>query len=140
MIRKFQEKDIDEVMNLWLNTNIQAHNFIDDYYWKNNFQVVKGLIPQAEVYIYEKNGEILGFAGVAENYIAGIFVKAEYQSCGIGNKILKHLKEIYSELTLKVYEKNSRAVNFYQRENFKIEAEDIDEAVNEKEFFMKWKK
>jgi len=32
MIRKYVDGDIDAVMQIWLNTNIQAHNFISKDY------------------------------------------------------------------------------------------------------------
>lgn len=139
MIRKFRESDIDEVMALWLNANIQAHSFVDSNYWKDNFQMVKELIPQADVYIYEVDGKILGFTGVSENYIAGIFVDEKYRSQGIGKKLLDYLKGICPELTLQVYEKNTKAVDFYKREKFEITGTGIDTFTNEKEFYMKWK-
>jgi hypothetical protein len=30
MIRKFRETDLDSIMKLWLETNISAHDFIDE--------------------------------------------------------------------------------------------------------------
>ena len=33
MIRKFRMEDLERVMELWLNTNIQAHDFILKEYW-----------------------------------------------------------------------------------------------------------
>ena len=44
MIRKCVDSDIDAVMQIWLNTNIQAHSFISPDYWKNNFDVVKEML------------------------------------------------------------------------------------------------
>ena len=49
MIRKCVDSDIDAVMQIWLNTNIQAHSFISPDYWKNNFDVVKEMLPLAEI-------------------------------------------------------------------------------------------
>lgn len=46
-----------------------AHSFIPTEYWKANQALVRELLPQAEVYVYEKNGEILGFAGLDGEYI-----------------------------------------------------------------------
>ena len=37
-----------------------------------------------------------------------------------------------------VYQKNVRAVRFYLRENFLIQAEEIDEDTGEKEYIMRW--
>lgn len=140
MIRKFKENDIDSLMEIWLNTNIQAHYFIDSNYWNDNFQMVKKLIPQAEVYLYEINRKIVGFVGITENYIAGIFVAKDYQSQGIGKELLEFIKKKYSHLSLNVYKRNVRAIDFYLKSNFKILSEQIDTNVKEKELYMKWKR
>ena len=41
MIRKFENTDIDAVMQIWQNENIQAHNFIPKEYWESNYEYVK---------------------------------------------------------------------------------------------------
>ena len=41
MIREFQRDDINKVADIWLDTNIKAHNFISAEYWKGNFKSVK---------------------------------------------------------------------------------------------------
>lgn len=41
MIRKLQKTDINRVSDIWLDTNLKAHDFIPAKYWKNNFQLVK---------------------------------------------------------------------------------------------------
>ncbi|WP_051505141.1 GNAT family N-acetyltransferase [Paenibacillus durus] len=69
-------------------------------------------------------------------YIAGIFVSNEAQSKGIGTKLLETIKERYSELSLTVYKKNMKAVNFYQRELFVIKQEQIDKNTEEAEYLM----
>ena len=140
MIRKMNQEELNKVMDIWLETNIKAHKFNPQKYWKDNFELVKGLISQAEIYIYEKNKNISGFIGMSGNYIAGIFVKEEEQSKGIGKELLNFVKNIKKELSLNVYEKNIKAVNFYKRENFHIINEGIDEVTEEKEFSMEWKK
>ncbi|MGI5906764.1 MAG: GNAT family N-acetyltransferase, partial [Candidatus Pararuminococcus gallinarum] len=77
---------------------------------------------------------------IESGYIAGIFVSNENQSKGIGRELLHTIKEIYSELSLAVYKKNTRAVNFYQREQFEVKQERIDESTGEIEYFMVWTK
>lgn len=37
MIRIFRENDLDAVAQIWLNTNIRAHNFISKEYWTDNY-------------------------------------------------------------------------------------------------------
>ena len=49
MIRKMQEEDLDEVANIWLDTNLKAHSFIAAQYWKDNWAAVKEQLAQAEL-------------------------------------------------------------------------------------------
>ncbi len=140
MIRILQETDIDRIAEIWLNTNISAHSFIEKKYWEDNLEAVKEMFPQSEVYVYEdeNTGKIQGFIGMSDNYIAGIFVSADAQSCGIGKQLLDFVKTIKNQLFLSVYQKNIRALKFYQSGNFKIQSEKVDENTGEKEYFMIW--
>ena len=140
MIRRFENKDLEKIMEIWLNTNIQAHSFIDKDYWENNFDFVKSILPDAEIYIYESEGKIKAFVGIDNGYIAGIFVSDEMQSKGIGKQLLSKIKELYSKLSLTVYKKNEKAVGFYQREQFVIKQEQIDKNTGEVEYLMVWNK
>lgn len=137
-----EEKDISDVLQIWLETNIEAHNFIEKEYWTGNYEMVKQILPEAEVYVYEdeKNGQIVGFIGMNNQYVEGLFVKETAQSRGIGKQLLDHAKSRKTELRLGVYQKNMRAVRFYLRENFLIQAEQMDEDTNETEYIMGWEK
>lgn len=141
MIRKLRENDLAAVIEIWLDSNIKAHYFIPKEYWISNYPAVKEILPQAEVYVYEEEDtqQIIGFIGLTENYIAGIFVQENAQSRGIGKRLLNYVKEIKTTLSLSVYQKNMRAISFYQREQFIIQSKNIDDN-NEKEFIMSWKK
>ena len=142
MIRPFQENDLFAVMQRWLDANIKAHSFNPQKYWTDNYAVVKDILPQAEIYVYEDDNtsQIGGFIGLTDNYIEGIFVREAIQSKGIGKQLLNYAKEIKSSLRLNVYQKNTRAITFYQREQFVICSEIIDDSTNEKEFIMTWSK
>ena len=41
MIRKLLNGDIDRVADIWLKTNLKAHYFISNQYWKSNYELVK---------------------------------------------------------------------------------------------------
>ena len=138
MIRKLQNVDINRVDDIWLKTNLKAHFFIPEQYWISNYEFVKEMLPQAEVYVYEDDKMIQGFIGVSDEYIEGIFVSDEMQSCGIGKMLLDYIKDKKDKLQLKVYQKNVRAMSFYQREGFTIQSEEMDEFTREKEYVMNW--
>ena len=138
MIRKLQKVDINRVADIWLKTNLKAHFFIPEQYWISNYEFVKEMLPQAEVYVYEDDKMIQGFIGVSDEYIEGIFVSDEMQSRGIGKILLDYIKDKKDRLQLKVYQKNVRAMSFYQREGFTIQSESMDEFTREKEYVMNW--
>lgn len=140
MIREFQMDDINKVADIWLDTNIKAHYFIPAQYWKRNFDLVKELLLQATVYVYEDKQEIQGFVGLSDEYIEGIFVSAEMQSQGIGKILLNYVKGKRNNLLLNVYQKNARAISFYQREGFEIQCNGIDEATGERDYAMAWQR
>ena len=140
MIRELQKTDINKVAEIWLDTNIKAHYFIPAQYWKDNFELVKELLLQATVYVYEDNKEIQGFIGLNGEYIEGIFVSAEKQSQGIGKSLLNYAKNKRNRLLLNVYKKNVQAISFYQREGFEIQYSDFDKSTGEKDYVMSWKR
>lgn len=138
MIRTLQEADIDRVAEIWLDSNLKAHHFIPAQYWKSNFGLVKEMLLQAEVYVYENDQKIQGFTGLNGEYIEGIFVSDAMQSQGIGKMLLDYVKDKKEKLLLNVYQKNVRAIRFYQREGFEIQSEGLDESTGEKDYVMIW--
>lgn len=140
MIRVLQKADIERVVDIWLDTNLKAHYFISGQYWKNNIDLVKEMLPQAEVYVYEDDCQIEGFIGLNDEYMEGIFVRDEMQSQGIGKILLNFVKEKKTKLYLNVYQKNTRAIRFYQREGFEIQREGLDEVTGEKDYVMVWQR
>ena len=98
------------------------------------------MLSQSEVYVFEADKMIQGFVGLNDKYIEGIFVSDEMQSCGIGKLLFDYVKDKKVSLRLNVYQKNARAISFYQREGFIIQCEGLDEATGEKEYTMLWKR
>lgn len=140
MIRVLRNADIDSVAEIWLDTNRKAHAFIPASYWKSNFALVKEMLPQAEVYVYETDQGIQGFLGLNGEYIEGLFVSEQAQSRGIGKCLLDCAKDRKPALRLNVYQKNMRAIRFYRREGFQIRRSGLDAATGEPDYEMLWQR
>ena len=140
MIRKFESRDLDAVMQIWLHGNLDAHAFIPADFWTDHFEMVRDILPQAELYVHENEAtrQIDGFIGLSESHIEGIFVAKSARSKGIGKALLEYAKSRKPRLTLSVYQKNERAIAFYRREKFVVQSEGIDEDTNEAEIQMFW--
>ena len=140
MIRKLETQDLDAVMQIWLQANLDAHAFIPASFWEAHFEMVRDMLPQAELYVHENEAprQIDGFIGLTENHIEGIFVVKSARSKGIGKALLDHAKSRKPRLDLSVYQKNERALAFYRREQFVVQSEGIDEDTNEADIQMLW--
>lgn len=138
MIETITDKDLESIAAIWLESNLEAHDFIDKNYWLTNYQTVKEMLPTAKLYVYYHNDKLVGFLGLIDEYIAGIFVLNNYRSLGIGAQLLDTIKMDHSKLTLTVYQKNERAIQFYLRKGFEILKKEKDPETNEIEIFMEW--
>ena len=142
MIRSLEPADLPAVSAIWLDANREAHDFIPASYWMGHLEEVKTALVQAEVWVFADGDrpDILGFAGLQGDYIAGIFIRREARSHGVGRRLLDHVKAVHPRLGLRVYEKNQRAAAFYKREGFRILEEGVDPETGEREFLMEWRR
>lgn len=77
-----------------VDANREAHDFIPAAYWLGHFEEVRTALARAEVWGFETEAraEISGFIGLLGDYIAGIFVRREARSGGVGRQLLDHVK------------------------------------------------
>lgn len=92
--------------------NLEAHSFIDQHYWLSNYEQVKRQLAQATLFVATQSKTIVGFLGITNNYIAGLFVDKRVRRQGVGRQLLDAVKAGRSELTLSVYEKIRRLTTF----------------------------
>ncbi len=139
MIRKMKDSELEKISQIWLDSNLEAHNFIDKNFWLDNYSMVKEQFKTAEIYV-DAESEVKGFVGLQDDYIAGIFVEKSYRNQGIGKKLINFLKKNHQELSLDVYDKNIRAKQFYEKNGFEVSTQSIERETDEKESRLVWKK
>jgi len=88
--------------------------------------------PYLEGYVFEKSGEVLGYAMVAKSFstefgkpcmwIEDLFLKENGRGLGIGTQFLKYMEETYPDaiLRLEVESENERAVHVYEQCGFTV--------------------
>lgn len=142
MLRELKEKDIDDVMKIWRDGNLKAHNFIQSVYWSDKYiKVQNEYLRNSYTIVYEEEGKIKAFISIIDDgYIGALFVTEDVQREGIGRILINHVKDKYETLSLKVYEKNINATMFYKAMGFKKLKSQIDESTSEKEYIMEWNK
>lgn len=139
MIRKLIPLDLDTVLNIWLDASVIAHDFIPKEFWQDKVQDMRTIyIPSSESFVLEHQNKVVGFVSLVENQIAAIFVDPTQQGQGFGKKLLDYTKSLRSHLELSVYAKNSKSIEFYKRQSFKIQKEEIEPEAQEPCYVMTW--
>ncbi|HBC3450883.1 TPA: N-acetyltransferase [Vibrio parahaemolyticus] len=137
MIRKYNENDMDSVLEIWLNASVKAHDFISAEFWESQVENMCNIyIPASETYVYEAESKVVGFYALYENSLAAIFVAPELQGQGIGKQLLSHAKTQRAELCLSVYKENRASYQFYLSQGFKVVSEQLDEHTGHPEYTM----
>ena len=139
-LNSFSDRDLEQLAQIWLNGNLQAHSFIPAQYWENQFVNIKKMLPEANIFVYRNNETIIGFLGELDGYIAGLFVDMNYRNQGVGSRLINYLKQINDKLTLSVYVDNINAVNFYENKDFIIDSVGMDTETESNEYHMIWEK
>ncbi|MBE3936079.1 N-acetyltransferase [Vibrio parahaemolyticus] len=137
MIRKYNENDMDSVLDIWLNASVIAHDFISAEFWESQVENMRNIyIPASETYVYEAESKVVGFYALYENSLAAIFVSPELQGQGIGKQLLSHAKARRAVLSLSVYKENQTSYQFYLSQGFKVVSEQVDEHTGHLEYTM----
>jgi len=119
MIRKREEKDNDEIMNIWYQASSLAHPFLEvDFVEKAKKDLRDVYIPNTDTWVYEENNSVIGFISMIGNEIGGLFVLPNNHFKGIGTRLVNFIKEFHAELEVDVFEKNAIGRAFYEKYGF----------------------
>ncbi len=123
MIRKIENKDLVSVLK------IEKELFLEDAWTEEMFRSEMNDNPFANVYVYELNGEIIGYFDLLISYenaeLANIGVLKQYQHNGIGTKMMEYINQLVQKnhcenFTLEVRMSNENAIHLYEKFGFKI--------------------
>ena len=135
---KGTDKLIEEMMEIWLQSNVAEQSFIPKKYWSKNYKEVLRVMSIATVYIYEEDGVIMGFAGSMEEQMVAITVVDTQRGRGIGSLLLDKLKDEMGILEASVYTKNKGAMSFFQKNEFQAKDIQLEESTGEEIVLLNW--
>jgi putative acetyltransferase len=129
VIRPYQHHDEEAVIEVWYAASLLAHDFVPASFWKTQKQNIRHkYLPVAQTWVYEQDGQVVGFMSLLENYIGALFVHPDHQGQGIGTQLIDHAKAMHRVLLLDVFKQNTRSLHFYEKCGFEVTAENIDAA------------
>ena len=141
LIRSAHSRDIEIILQIWLDASKQAHDFIPTHFWQDQLLNMRDVyLPMAENYVIEHNDVVMGFISLlkAEQFIAALFISPKFQGQGLGSALLGFAQQQSNELNLQVYSENKDAVLFYLNHGFQIINESIDEVTHHAQMDMHW--
>lgn len=119
LIRPYENEDRDLLLDIWLAASRIGHSFLGEDDLSAQKRLVRDIyLPKAENWIAVKNRTPLGFIGLLENFIGGLFVAPEACRRGVGTALVDHALGIKGTLEVEVYAANPVAVSFYRSRGF----------------------
>lgn len=97
---------------------------------KENEAFVAGLLETHVLRVARSGPDRLGFLARQRGRVQALHVAAGARGLGIGNALIDEVKSSETEISLWVFQANSRAIAFYRREGFTV-AEQTDGAGND---------
>jgi putative acetyltransferase len=121
MIRKYKAADLEAVMTNWYNAQSIAHPFLSEQFIEKVKIMMKDIfIPNSKTWVYEKEGELIGFIAMMNNEIGGLFVNPAYQTQGVGTCLLNYISKNHNSIEVEVFAKNKIGLPFYYKNGFTI--------------------
>ncbi|MEG4579572.1 GNAT family N-acetyltransferase [Microcoleus sp. MON1_C5] len=128
IVRKYEDKDLNEVLSSWENASRIADPFLTkEFIEQERYNILNIYLPNAETWVVEQKGQVLGFIALLGNEVGGIFVKPEFQGTGAGRALMDHAQKLRGDLEVEVFKANSIGRKFYGSYGFKMVSEKVHE-------------
>lgn len=138
MIREYRESDLSELLDAWYAASLVAHPFLDEVFLASERRNIPELyLPNAETWVYENTGQVVGFIAMIGNEVGAIFVQPRLHGQGIGRALMDHARERRDGLEVQVFTKNKIGRRFYSLYGFKEVSESLHEVSGHEIILMK---
>ncbi len=128
IVREYQAEDLDAVLSSWENATRLAHPFMTDEFLDQERDNIPNLyLPNAETWVIEQAGQVIGFIALLGNEVGAIFVQPEFHGTGAGKALMDKAHALRGDLEVEVFEANRIGRHFYQRYGFTPLSESIHE-------------
>lgn len=133
------EADFALCADIWLAASHDAHSFVETAYWQEHHGAMRErYLPASRVRIAEADGHAVGFSAMRSDRLEALFVSPVFWSKGIGGALLREILAASGQVSLSVYVKNEKAVNFYINHGFQITGRTVCPHTGEQELTMFW--
>ena len=123
IITEASVSDYPTLQAIWARSVKATHDFLakEDFdYYKE--KLISDYFCQVSLYAGKKEEKIVGFIGLAEDFIEMLFIDPDYQHQGIGKELVCFACQHHQVRRVDVNEQNKQALAFYQKQGFNVTA------------------
>lgn len=118
-IRLYQAADQVALLEVWYRAAVIAHHFLPAEHFEQERQAIAcRYLPVAETWVYEDQGQVVGFISLLGQTVGGFFADPEMQGKGVGRSLMDHAVQLRGPLNVEVFEQNEIGRRFYSRYGF----------------------
>nr|WP_321461523.1 GNAT family N-acetyltransferase [uncultured Cohaesibacter sp.] len=119
MIRTFKSQDTEAVIAIWRSASALAHSFLPADFMDEAERLTREIyLKQAETWVFVRDGAIVGFIGLIDDYIGGLFVDPCHHGEGIGRALVDKAVAEKGSLAVEVFVDNAIGRRFYAAYGF----------------------
>ena len=108
-------------MRVWRSAVDATHQFLaEEHRDEIESRLASDYLPQVDLYVADRGGVPVGFAGVSGESLEMLFVGARERGQGVGTALLSSVVAERGVTTVDVNEQNAQAVAFYRRRGFTL--------------------
>jgi putative acetyltransferase len=128
LIREYQPSDLADVLGAWEAASAVAHSFLTpEFLQQERHNIPNVYLPNAETWVAESDGSVVGFIALIGNEVGAIFVHPSCHGAGFGKGLMDRARALRGELEVEVFSKNSIGRAFYDRYGFEFMHETVHE-------------
>lgn len=127
-IRPYHADDVEAVIDVWEKANALAHPFLAPEFVAEVHQAMRDIyLPNAETYVLEDGGVVVGFIALLGNEIGGLFLDPSLHGKGYGKALVDHAVALKGPLKVEVFRDNAIGRPFYERYGFEFVSDELHE-------------
>ena len=128
IIREYTDQDLARVLSAWESASKVAHPFLTEQFLEQERQNIPDMyLPNADTWVAEHEGEVVGFIALIGNEVGAIFVSTEFHGKGAGYALMNKAQELHGDLVVEVFKDNKIGRNFYSKYGFEFSSESVHE-------------
>ena len=145
IIRPARPDEYDEIARVWMDSWVSTglEDASEALLTKLRARILTEAGKGWSLYVADDNGVLAAMLALhlPERYLDQLFVAPEYQSSGLGRRLLAFTRQqLPDEIWLRCVRENEKAWHWYEREGFVFEQEDTERAMGRVMKYYRWRK